>query len=87
MPTSIDTGYIENERTPRSISPADCEYGSMHQSAMLPDIIFTPAHLKYLNQRLSTLEPEDILRWCLISLPGLFQITAFGLTGISLKFK
>jgi len=87
MPPSIETGYTENERIPRSISPADSEYGSMLQSTMLPDIIFTPAHLKYLNQRLSSLEPEDILRWCLISLPGLFQTTALGLTGISLPWN
>jgi phosphoadenosine phosphosulfate reductase len=83
MPPSIETGNIENERIPRSISPADSEYGSMLQSVSLPDIIFTSSHLKYLNQRLSALEPEDILRWCLISLPGLFQTTALGLTGIS----
>ena len=25
---------------------------------------------------------QDVLRWCLITLPGLFQTTAFGLTGL-----
>ena len=62
----------------------DSEYGSMPSSAMLPEVIFTPTHLKFLNQQLAMLQPHDILRWCLISLPGLFQTTALGLTGMSL---
>ena len=66
-----------------SVSPEDSEYGSMAASAFLPEVVFTPAHLNFLNQRLSMLEPEDILRWCLITLPGLFQTTALGLTGFT----
>ena len=73
--------YVENEGTPGGISSEDSEYGSMAASAVLPEIVFTSAHLKHLNQRLSMLEPEEILRWCLISLPGLYQTTALGLTG------
>lgn len=84
MPPSIETGYVENEGMTGSISSEDSEYGSMPESAVLPEIVFTSVHLKYLNQRLSMLEPEDILRWCLTSLPGLYQTTALGLTGISL---
>ena len=81
MPPSIDTIYVENERIPTSISSEDSEYGSMTERAVLPEVIFSSAHLKYLNQRLSMLEPEEILRWCLISLPGLYQTTALGLSG------
>jgi phosphoadenosine phosphosulfate reductase len=55
---------------------ADSQYES------LPDIYFTKPHLKFLNQQLNQLEPKDILKWCLVSLPGLFQTTAFGLTGL-----
>jgi phosphoadenosine phosphosulfate reductase len=81
MSPSISSGYdVENERT-ETVSEEDSEYGSMLPSAILPDVIFTPAHLNFLNQQLSRLEPEDIIRWCLISLPGLFQTTALGLTG------
>jgi phosphoadenosine phosphosulfate reductase len=72
--------YVENEGIPTSVSLEGSEYGSMTQRAVLP-VVFTSAHLKYLNQRLSMLEPEEILRWCLISLPGLYQTTALGLTG------
>lgn len=81
MPPSIDTMYVENEAIPTSALSEDSEYGSMTESAIFPEVIFTSAHLKYLNQRLSMLEPEEILRWCLISLPGLYQTTALGLTG------
>jgi phosphoadenosine phosphosulfate reductase len=82
MSPSISSGYgVENEGRTESVSSEGSEYGSMAASAILPEVIFTPAHLKFLNQQLSRLEPEDIIRWCLISLPGLFQTTALGLTG------
>jgi phosphoadenosine phosphosulfate reductase len=82
MPPSISSGYdVENARRTESVTSEDSEYGSMPASAILPEVIFTPAHLKFLNQQLSRLEPEDILRWCLITLPGLYQTTALGLTG------
>lgn len=48
----------------------------------LPEIYFSKPHLKYINAQLSQLEPQDILRWCITSLPGLYQTTAFGLTGL-----
>jgi len=70
------------ERRSGSVSSQDSEYGSMSTSATLPDVIFTPTHLKFLNKQLSTLEPEDIIRWSLITLPGLYQTTALGLTGL-----
>jgi phosphoadenosine phosphosulfate reductase len=48
----------------------------------LPEVYFSSPHLKYLNEQLQTLEPEEILKWCMISLPNLYQTTAFGLTGL-----
>ena len=81
MSPSIDTTYVENEEISGVILSEDSEYGSMTGSAVLPEVVFTSTHLKYLNQRLSMLDPEEILRWCLISLPGLYQTTALGLTG------
>lgn len=48
----------------------------------LQEIFFTRPHLKYINAQLAKLEPQEILRWCITSLPGLFQTTAFGLTGL-----
>ncbi|MCJ1448047.1 MAG: hypothetical protein MMC23_008560 [Stictis urceolatum] len=50
--------------------------------ASLPEIHFTKPHLAHINRNLQNLEPQDILRWCITSLPGLYQTTAFGLTGL-----
>jgi len=49
----------------------------------LPDVYFSKPHLKFLNSQLQKLEPQDILQWCITSLPGLYQTTAFGLTGLA----
>lgn len=38
--------------------------------------------LQKINEHLSKLTPEDILRWAVVHLPGLFQTTAFGVTGL-----
>jgi phosphoadenosine phosphosulfate reductase len=79
---SPSTGpYDESEPASDYISE-DSDYGSMAHSVALPEVVFSSAHLKYLNERLSALEPEEILRWCLITLPGLYQTTALGLTGL-----
>lgn len=51
--------------------------------ASLPLISFTKPHLKFLNAQLAALEPLDILRWAKLTLPNLFQTTAFGLTGLA----
>jgi phosphoadenosine phosphosulfate reductase len=38
--------------------------------------------LKRINDYLNPLVPEDILRWAVEHIPGLYQTTAFGLTGL-----
>jgi phosphoadenosine phosphosulfate reductase len=85
MPPLMD--IHENES--RSMTPLSetSDYGSMENSTVLPEVIFTPRHLKFLNKRLSQLEPEEILRWCLISLPDLYQTTALGLTGSHISLQ
>ncbi|KAI5801402.1 hypothetical protein DFH27DRAFT_482140 [Peziza echinospora] len=60
----------------------DSGYSTAIGSGHLPEIYFSPPHLKFINAQLKDLEPEEILKWCLITLPGLFQTTAFGLTGL-----
>ncbi|KAL9111896.1 MAG: hypothetical protein Q9227_003746 [Pyrenula ochraceoflavens] len=47
-----------------------------------PEIFFTKAHLQFLNRQLQLLEPQDILRWSITTLPNLYQTTAFGQTGL-----
>lgn len=67
----------------RSSSDIESGYASGASSENnLPLITFTKPHLKFLNAQLSKLEPIDILRWAKITLPNLYQTTAFGLTGL-----
>ena len=42
----------------------------------------SPEELQKINEHLSKLTPEEILRWAVDHLPGLFQTTAFGVTGL-----
>jgi phosphoadenosine phosphosulfate reductase len=49
---------------------------------MLPSLILTKQHLKFLNGNLNQMQPIDILRWAKITFPNLYQTTAFGLTGL-----
>ena len=63
---SVDSGFVSGSSS----------------TAELPQVSFTPAHLKYLNQQMEKMEPIDILRFCKILFPNLYQTTAFGLTGL-----
>jgi phosphoadenosine phosphosulfate reductase len=66
-----------------SSSQLESGYASGSSStSTLPAVIFTKEHLRFLNASLNNLSPLDILRWCKISLPNLYQTTAFGLTGL-----
>ncbi|CAI7598313.1 unnamed protein product [Penicillium viridicatum] len=56
--------------------------GSGSSEEYVPEIVFTKPHLQFLNRQLQFLEPQEILKWCITSLPHLFQTTAFGLTGL-----
>ncbi|WPH00857.1 Phosphoadenosine phosphosulfate reductase [Acrodontium crateriforme] len=70
----------------RSGSNDDVEsgYASGSSTASLADVYFTRTHLKFINQQLAKLEPQDVIRWCLTSLPQLWQTSAFGLTGLAI---
>jgi phosphoadenosine phosphosulfate reductase len=62
---------------------ADSGYSSGSTSeADMPQIHFTKGHLKFLNRQLQFLEPQEILRWSITTLPHLYQTTAFGLSGL-----
>ena len=63
---------------------ADSGYASGCSTTSLPDVYFSKPHLKFINKQLSRLEPQDVLKWCMISLPNLYQTSAFGLTGLAI---
>ncbi|KAL9065942.1 MAG: hypothetical protein Q9157_007310 [Trypethelium eluteriae] len=70
----------EWEETPRKEESGYASASSSH--ANFAEIFFTKPHLRFINQQLKQLEPQDILRWCLTTLPSLYQTTAFGLSGL-----
>ena len=55
---------------------------SSSSTGTLSQIVLTKEHLKFLNSTLHNLAPMDILRWCKIAFPNLYQTTAFGLSGL-----
>ncbi len=63
---SVDSGFVSGSSS----------------TAELPLVSFTRAHLKHLNDQLDNMEPLDILRFCKVLFPNLYQTTAFGLTGL-----
>ncbi len=61
----------------------DSGFASSNNSRLsLPLVSFTQAHLQHLNKQLENMHPTDILRFCKVLFPNLYQTTAFGLTGL-----
>ncbi|KKA27592.1 hypothetical protein TD95_001446 [Thielaviopsis punctulata] len=66
-----------------SESPSDSGRSSPTSSpAAAPKIHLTPDHLAHLNAQFEHMSAEDVLRFSLALFPGLYQSTAFGLTGL-----
>ncbi|ODM18458.1 Phosphoadenosine phosphosulfate reductase [Aspergillus cristatus] len=83
MPAKTPIDYPSEEAIDARDSQTESGYVSGGSSDdYMPEIVFTKPHLQFLNRQLQFLEPQDVLRWCITSLPHLFQTTAFGLTGL-----
>lgn len=70
-----------------SIISVDSAYDSGAESTAAspsnaPQVTFTQAHLDYINAKLDKASPQEILQWAVITLPGLYQTTALGLSGM-----
>ncbi|KAM6523853.1 3'-phosphoadenylsulfate reductase [Fusarium solani] len=68
-----ESGYVSGQNS---------EYSSPSSSTILPQVSLTKAHIDHLNNMLETMHPMDILRFCKVMFPNLYQSTAFGLTGL-----
>lgn len=68
-----ESGYVSGQNS---------EYSSPSSSTTLPLVSLTKAHIKHLNDMLEPMHPVDILRFCKVMFPNLYQSTAFGLTGL-----
>lgn len=64
--TSVDSGFASGKSS----------------TASHPMVSFTHTHLQHLNKQLEVMHPMDILRFCKLLFPNLYQSTAFGLTGL-----
>jgi len=79
---SPQTYEEQYEETPTILSTESGYASGASSQDSLPEVYFSKPHLKFINAQLQKLEPQDILRWCITSLPGLYQTTALGLTGL-----
>ncbi|MCJ1248632.1 hypothetical protein MMC30_005850 [Trapelia coarctata] len=80
---ALSPQHLETEMLPPMDRDEESGYASASSSeSSVPDVFFTKPHLTFLNRQLQHLEPQDILQWCITSLPSLYQTTAFGLTGL-----
>ncbi|RMZ89350.1 hypothetical protein DV736_g3428, partial [Chaetothyriales sp. CBS 134916] len=71
------------EQVSPAITALDSGYASGNSSDIeMPEVYFSKRHLQFINTQLQLLEPQEVLRWCVTTLPNLFQTTAFGLTGL-----
>lgn len=71
-------------RSQSSEREPDSGYDSGSSTDDLKSIYFTRHHLKFLNEQLAKLDPRDVLKWCLTTIPTLYQTSAFGLTGLAI---
>ncbi|OAA60693.1 phosphoadenosine phosphosulfate reductase [Cordyceps fumosorosea ARSEF 2679] len=69
----IESGYVSGQDGEVPVKPA----------ASSPLISLSKSHIEYLNDQMETMHPMDILRFCKIMFPNLYQSTAFGLTGLA----
>ncbi|KAJ7637221.1 hypothetical protein B0H17DRAFT_961264 [Mycena rosella] len=63
-------------------SPSSSSSASSASSSKMLQLPLSKEELSTINAHLRTLTPEEILAWAVDSLPGLYQTTAFGLTGL-----
>ncbi|KAL2210145.1 phosphoadenosine phosphosulfate reductase [Sarocladium strictum] len=69
----IESGYAS----------AQSDYSPSSSTASLPLVTLSKAHVEHLNNQLESMHPMDILRFCKVLFPNLYQSTAFGLTGLA----
>ncbi|KND89887.1 Phosphoadenosine phosphosulfate reductase [Tolypocladium ophioglossoides CBS 100239] len=69
----IESGYVSGHS---DYSPSPTEQSR-------PNVSLTKEHIDYLNQQMEPMHPMDILRFCKVMFPNLYQSTAFGLTGLA----
>lgn len=91
MSVIMEQATAQPSYTHEKIDPNDIESGyasgqsdySPSPRAEKPVISLSKSHIEYLNDQMESMHPMDILRFCRIMFPNLYQSTAFGLTGLA----
>lgn len=82
--SSYQDAKLESHELESGYASAQSEYSSSPvSSTILSQVSLTKAHVDHLNRQLEPMHPMDILRFCKIMFPNLYQSTAFGLTGLA----
>ncbi|KAK2592153.1 3'-phosphoadenylsulfate reductase [Conoideocrella luteorostrata] len=76
------TSFVDEKVEPES-GYASGQSDYTPEAPSRPHVSLTKAHIEYLNKQMETMHPMDILRFCKILFPNLYQSTAFGLTGLA----
>ena len=74
-------GHRESATSTRSTLESGYASGSS-STGILPSVVLTKDHLKFLNSTLNDLTPIEILQWSKVTFPNLYQTTAFGVSGL-----
>ncbi|RYO91832.1 hypothetical protein DL764_008228 [Monosporascus ibericus] len=82
IPLGRDGTMELSEEDPEDSTSSYSTSSSPSASPAPPLISLTSAHLAHLNARFEDMEPQDVLRVCKVFFPGLYQTTAFGLSGL-----
>lgn len=91
MSVVMEQAAAQPSYTHEKIDPNDIESGyasgqsdySPSPRTEKPVISLSKSHIEYLNEQMESMHPMDILRFCRIMFPNLYQSTAFGLTGLA----
>ncbi|ANB12049.1 phosphoadenylyl-sulfate reductase (thioredoxin) [Sugiyamaella lignohabitans] len=62
--------------------PAQNTGGQVSETQTVPKVTFTAKQLEHINKFAENMSAEEIIRWSIMTIPGLYQTTAFGLTGL-----
>ncbi|KAF4843481.1 Phosphoadenosine phosphosulfate reductase [Colletotrichum siamense] len=79
---AVEAAKLDQQEVESGYGSATDASSTSSSIAALPLISLTQPHLKHLNDQLEDMHPIDILRFCRVMFPNLFQSTAFGLTGL-----
>ncbi|KFH42868.1 Phosphoadenosine phosphosulfate reductase-like protein [Hapsidospora chrysogenum ATCC 11550] len=81
--TASQDGKFDHSGFDSGYTSGQSDYSPSSSTTSLPLMSLTKAHIEHLNEQLEPLHPMDILRFCKIMFPNLYQSTAFGLTGLA----